>query len=377
MNPVPLVLLGLVWSLAACSEQASSHAALAANADGIAVVEVGAGLNEVAAAHSRSDLQIEKYEIDLGNVFQQHSSDLEVPFVVVGPDPIVITETETSCGCTHAGIRPDWDPSFEGELWPMNREIPAGAKGTIVATFDANRYERVKASTITIRGNFTSSKVVLQVTAFVQRIFSLLPEQVRFEKLAIAQLSNTEVHREIRVTGMEPFEVIRWKRITPGLKVEEIGDAETLKDGRMARTFRVSATNTLPEGRLSSSLIAETSLGIDLEFLVNGHVLGAIQYVPSESLSFGIFDQGQSRSRTVKLESNGMEIPEPQFEVLGDARGVMSAELLATQVGKLYEIKINIGDTTAAGSYNGILRISFPEASGLQKKDIIMRARIR
>ncbi len=320
---------------------------------------------------------METHEIDLGDVFQQHSYDLEFPFVVAGPDPIKIFELETSCGCTRVGIRPDWDPDFEGDLWPLNREIPAGAKGAVVATFDSNRYERVKVATITVRGNFVSAKKVLKVTSYVRRIFSLLPEQVRFNELRIAQLASVAAHQDVTVTGMEPFEVVRWKRITPGLEVEEVGEAKTMEDGRMERTFRVSATSSLPEGRLASSLIAETSLGIDLELLVNGKVMGAIQYAPSQSLSFGIFDQGQSRVRTVKVESSGVEVPEPQLELIGDASKVMTSSMITTQVGKLYEIKINISDTAPAGSYNGILRISFPEASGLAPKEIVLRARIR
>ena len=79
----------------------------------------------------------------------------------------------------------------------------------------------------------------------------------------------------------------------------------------------------------------------------------------------------------MKLESSGLLIPEPQIELLGDANKVMTGKLVETQAGKLYEIKINISDTAPAGSYNGILRITFPEASGLQRKEIVLRARIR
>lgn len=326
---------------------------------------------------SRSDLQVEKHEIDLGKVFQQHSYDVEFPFVVSGPDPILITDIASSCGCTKPAIRPDWDPDFEGEFWPLNREIPAGAKGAVVAIFDANRYERVKASTITVRGNFMSKKVVLNVQAYVQPVFELKPRNLTFGELHISQLSNAEVGREIKVTGMKEFEVVRWRKVSPGLKVEEVGEANILDDGRMERTFKVIATSTLPEGRVATSLIAETSLGTDLELLVNGNVLGAIKYAPERRIAFGIFDQGQSRTRTVKMETTGLVIPEPQVEVLGDAAAVMNAVVQATQVGKLYEIKISIGDTAPAGSYNGILRISFAEASGLQKKEIVLNARIR
>jgi hypothetical protein len=376
-----LALLSLALTTAACSKQVDMTVT---NADGtsttVSLTDSHDHADSAVASQlpsSRSDLQVDSHDIDLGNVFQQHSYDVEFPFVVNGPDPIIISEIDSSCGCTKPAIRPDWDPDFEGEFWPLNREIPAGAKGAIVAIFDANRYERIKASTLTVRGNFMSKKVVLNVKAFVQPVFELTPKQITFGELHISLLNNAEASREIKVTGMAEFEIVRWRKVTPGIKVEEIGEANKLEDGRMERRFKVTASSTLPEGRLASSLIAETSLGTDLELLLNGNVLGAIKFAPQRRIAFGIFDQGQSRTRTVKMESMGLEIPEPQVEVLGDAADVMTAVVNATQVGKLYEIKISIGDTAPAGSYNGILRISFPEASGLQKKEIVLNARIR
>ena len=45
--------------------------------------------------------------------------------------------------------------------------------------------------------------------------------------------------------------------------------------------------------------------------------------------------------------------------------------------GSQHEIRLHISDTAAAGSYKGVLRISFPEASGLEPKEITLHARIR
>ncbi|MCP4094294.1 MAG: DUF1573 domain-containing protein [Planctomycetes bacterium] len=381
MKLIPLVLFSFALASVACSKQVDMTVT---NADGTSTTvsitdshDHEAHANEAQLPASRSDLQVENHDMDLGKVFQQQTYEVEFPFVVNGPDPILISEIDSSCGCTKPGIRPDWDPDFEGEFWPLNREIPAGAKGAIVATFDAQRYERVKASTITVRGNFMSKKVVVNVTAYVQPVFELMPRNITFGELHISQLGNAEVRREIKVTGMQEFEIVRWRKVTPGIEVEEIGEAVKLDDGRMERNFKVTASSVLPEGRLASSLIAETTLGVDLELLMNGNVLGAIKFAPQRRIAFGIFDQGNSRTRTVKMESMGIEIPEPQVEVIGDAAKVMTPVVNATQAGKLYEIKISIGDTAPAGSYNGILRISFPEASGLQKKEIVLNARIR
>ena len=68
----PLVLLGLTPVFAACSDQASANGAVAANAD---VASANASM-----AGMQSELVMEFAEKDLGNVFQQHSYDLEFPF---------------------------------------------------------------------------------------------------------------------------------------------------------------------------------------------------------------------------------------------------------------------------------------------------------
>jgi hypothetical protein len=378
---IQTALLSLVLATVACSKQVDMTNTNTAGSSATVSLDDGHDHGKHAAEaqlpSSRSDLQADSHEMDLGKVFQQHTYEVEFPFVVNGPDPIIISEIDSSCGCTKPGIRPDWAPDFEGEFWPLNREIPAGARGAVVATFDAQRYEQVKASTITVRGNFLSKKAVFSVEAFVQPVFELMPRSVTFGELHIATLNKAEVSREIKVTAMKEFEIVRWRRVTPGITVEEAGEPVMLDDGRMERRFKITAASTLSEGRLASSLIAETTLETDLELLLNGNVLGAIKFAPQRRIAFGIFDQGQSRTRTVKMESMGLEIPEPQVEVLGDAAKVMNTVVKTIQVGKLHEIKISIGDTAPAGSYNGILRISFPEASGLQKKEIVLNARIR
>lgn len=75
--------------------------------------------------------------------------------------------------------------------------------------------------------------------------------------------------------------------------------------------------------------------------------------------------------------SLGEVCPSPSLEVQGEAAKVIQAELLTLETGRRHEIKLHIGDTAGAGSYNGVLRISFPEGSGLAPKEIILNARIR
>lgn len=362
-----LVCLGTLPFVAACSD------------NGVTTGSGNGTAGLIAEGRSRSDMQMEKYEIDLGTVYQRLSYDLEFPFVVNGPDPIVITEElDTSCGCTIAYIRPDWDSDFEGDRWPIGKEIPAGARGTVVAVFDGSLYKEEKASTITVRGNFLSNKVTLGVKAFIEPIFKSSPAQVNFKELQLLELRKEEAFQDVTVTAMKPFEVLRWVKVTPGIRVEELGEAEVLKDGRMVRHFRVSATAYLPEGRLASALIAETDLGENLEFRVAAVALGPVRYAPQTMrLSFGIFDQGPSRSRVLKLYSTGLDLPQPRFEIVGAADTVMTAELDVKEEGQRYVLKVTIGEGTPAGRYDGLLRVSYPEGSGIPPREVVLSALIR
>jgi len=356
--------LGLVLLLNACSDPTNSSG------------DDPSGV--IAQGRSRSDIQMGKLEIDLGTVFQRLSYDLEFPFVVSGPDSILISEIDTSCGCTQATIRPDWDSEFEGESWPLDREIPAGVTGTVVAVFDGSLYKEEKASTITIRGNFLSNKVTLGVKAFIEPIFKVSPSQVSFAQLQITSLMQQEVGLDVRVTAMRAFEIVRWLKVTPGVRVEEVGEQEMLEDGRAVRNFRVLATADLPEGPLQAALIAETTLGENLEIVVTGEALGPIRYAPqSMKLSFGVLDQGPSRTRPVKLDSTGLIIPEPQFEILGAAAAVMTSVLEVKEAGKSYVIKVTLAEGAAVGRYDGFLRISFPPESGIPRKEIVLGALVR
>jgi hypothetical protein len=366
-NLFSLVCLGVLPLVVACSDNGSPKD----SGSGVAV--------PIAEGRSRSDMQMETYEIDLGTVYQRLSYDLEFPFVVNGPDPIVLSEAiDTSCGCTKAYIRADWDPSFEGKEWPVGKEIPAGARGTVVAVFDGSLYEEEKASTITVRGNFLSNKVTLGVKAFIEPIFQSSPAQVNFKDLQLIELKEKEAFIDVKVTAMKPFEVLRWVKVTPGIRVEEIGESEIIEEGRMVRHFRVTATADLPEGRLASALIAETDLGENLEFRVAAVALGPVRYAPQTMrLSFGIFDQGPSRSRVLKLYSTGSDLPQPEFEIVGAAAAVMSAELDVKEAGKRYFLKVTIAENTPIGRYDGLLRVSFPEGSGIPKREVVLSALIR
>lgn len=326
-----------------------------------------------------SQLVFERGSVDLGEVSQHGIFELAYPFEVVGAESLKITELDSEVGITGVRIRPDWDPEFEGESWPLGRPIPAGSKGCVIAHFESGRYLRTKPSSITVCGDFEGGQVQLTSTAFVVAVFELEEVILQFGEVVFGGMTADSVEKVVRVEASSPFEILEWTRIPPGVEVSRLPEREILADGRVVAYFQVRLTSAMPSGRLSSSVIAKTSLGVDLEFLVNASVFGPVKYAPVSRVAFGIFEQGKARSRTVTLRAADRlrPIPVPTVELEGRAAEVMTFEWIPIENGQHYEIKLNIGDAAPAGSYNGVLRIVFPEDSGIAQKEIVLNARIR
>lgn len=329
---------------------------------------------------SLSDLKFEYYESELGDVYQQHTYDLEFPFEVAGSDAIVIEEIEVSCGCTNAAIYPAWDTDSYGEVWPLNQPIPAGVKGSIRATFDGSRYKRDKSSTITLRGNFLERKTTLGVKAFVHPVFDVKPQNINFGEVLTSLISEQAPEKIITVVAMKDYEISRWVRVPKGILIEEVGDVEKLEDEKVARKYRITINSNISQGPMASSVDAETSLGINLEFTVAARVLGPVRYSPAQRVAFGIFDQGQSRQRSVKVEATAavVKLPKPTAEIVGGASGaIVVDQIKSINDGKGYEIKMKIDKSVQPGNYNGLLKISYPNNPEFATQDVILNARIR
>ena len=321
-------------------------------------------------------LVFEHAEVDLGDVLQHHEYEVRYPFSVMGEGAVRIQEMDTHTGFTDS----HFEPSFALGEW-----MPLGTKGAVVVTFDAGRYKNEKATSVLLRGDFQSNRIELLGKAFVHPVFEMKPIVVQFGSIRKADLAFGGHSQLIEVTALKDFEILRWRRTPPGVSIEEVETVEELEgmeattDGRVVRSFLVTPEPGMPEGRMSSSFIAETSLGVELEFMVNAEIIDSVRYSPSSRVAFGIFDQGKEKRRSVKVEAwdPHLNLPIPTVTIEGDAAKVMSAEVHTVTKDAQYNIVLNIGKHAAPGSYNGVLRISYPEASGVAPKEIMLNARIR
>ena len=327
---------------------------------------------------SLSDLKFERIDSDIGEVYQQHTYDLDFPFEVDGDDAIVISAIDTSCGCTDAFIYPAWDTDTYGDVWPLNQPIPAGAKGSVRATFDGSRYKRDKSSTITLRGNFLERKATLGVKAFVKPVFDVQPQNINFGEIITSALIEKSPEKMITITAMKGYEIERWVRVPTGVEVNAVGEVTELEGGAVSQQYRVAINANIASGPMASSVDAETSLGVNLTFTVAARVLGPVRYAPAQRVAFGIFDAGQRKHRTVKLESTrgAPDMPTPTAEIVGGAKdAIVIEEIRPTEAG--YQIKMIIAETVPPGNYNGLLKISYPDNPDYEQHEMRVNARIR
>lgn len=328
---------------------------------------------------SLSKLSFSIIEKDLGKVYQSHTYPMEFPFEVKGDDSVTIEALDVTCGCTDAYIYPSWDLNTHGERWPLGKPIPSGSAGVIKVTFDGARYRRDKSSSITLRGDFLERKATLGVKAFVLPVFDMTPQNLNFGELLSSELSQNPISKELAVTAMSDYEITRWLRVPAGIQVEEMGSSEALDSGQVIKRYKVTANSQLRDGPLASSVVAETSIGINLEFTVAARVLGPVRYAPAQRVAFGIFDEGNQRTRTIKIEPSSpkIELVKPVVELVGGAAGAVEVGSIEEAVSGGYHVKLVIPSTASAGNYNGLLRVSFPGMPEFGVKEIIINARIR
>ena len=115
---------------------------------------IGESLQSVQGG-SRSRVQFEFLDLDLGVIYQENTTEIRFPFVVEGPDPVTITGMDASCGCSEVSLE------VEGKPYPINTPIKAGAKGAVVGTFNAAQYLNTKTSTIRVMGNAMNLPITL------------------------------------------------------------------------------------------------------------------------------------------------------------------------------------------------------------------------
>ncbi|TAH36343.1 MAG: DUF1573 domain-containing protein [Planctomycetota bacterium] len=319
---------------------------------------------------SRSRLLIEPAEMDLGEI-RQAEYPLEFRFRVEGPDPVVFQEILSSCGCTNFRLE------LDGRRLNPGDSLPAAASGLVVGVFDARQYRNEKRTWLRLVSNAANGYAEGRIRAWIRPTFVLKPPVVRFGEVAQATVRAGSSMVPLRVQSDRPFTVDGWSELPEGVAIEDAGMVEEDEQkGVYVRLLQVRLVPAAPSGMLFGTAVARTSLEHDLEVTVQATVLGPVQYFPAGRLSFGLCEPGQERSLALRVQAAaGVQLPQPDLRLEGDA--VFSAELGASQAGRLYTVQVKLKPDAAAGVHRARLHIGYPQDSGLPAHEALVVATVK
>ncbi len=332
-----------------------------------------ASMEAIKAGASDSRLSFVNELVALGDVYQYGEFPLEFPFHVQGEQDLVVTDLESSCGCTDALME------VNGETYILGDPIPAGASGVVRGTFKSATYSNEKDSKITIRGNGLGMPQVLRVTAVVHPIFEIFPKQARFGDIPIAALrGENPPSMELKVVPAQEFEIARWLNMPDGISVADTGRLADI-EGRepKARVFSITLGESCGQGRLYATAVAETSLDRTLDFVVQANIYGPIHFDPERRLSFGLMNVGQERSRRINLRSTMESILVPKPILTVEGADVFQTEVVEKEAGRFYVLRVRVPKDAPLGHHSAVLRASFPEGSEIQPAEWALKAIIR
>lgn len=318
---------------------------------------------------SRSQLVFPSPDLDLGEVYQDRYP-VEFPFRIEGPDPVVVGEVRATCGCTEVRLE------IGGEAWPLGTPIPPGSEGRVAGTFDLRRLRHQKSSIVTVRSTAANALVELKMRAVALPWFECEPPTAFFGTLDLADLRAGDVERLVWVRGRSEFEILRWVDVPEGVAVEETGRSEGDGEGRQRRELRVRLLPDAPSGLILGGARAETSLGAELEVLVQATVRGPIQYHPSGRIVFQARPGVEWPERVLQiLPGAGVEIPAPELSLEGDP--VFETALREKPSGRGYAVELRLRSGTPAGHHEALLRIRYPLRRDLPEHKVTLVAMVQ
>ena len=106
-------------------------------------------------------------------------------------------------------------------------------------------------------------------------------------------------------------------------------------------------------------------------------VQGPVRYYPSNRLWFGMQDQGQARTMTVRClaatDSVSLQTPEALFK----GSDAFSIQVVEKKPGEEYLARVRLSADASVGRHNGILEIKWPEETGLRTFEIPISSIVR
>lgn len=312
-------------------------------------------------------LEFEKLEVDLGEIRQHDVLPLEFPFRVVG-GPCVVEEIQASCGCARGEL------TVGGKSWPLGEPMPDGAAGAVKIDFKAGLYVGEKHATVTVVLGDEAEPVVLEVRTHILQVFLLEPEMARFGEVP----RGGEARLPVQVTGLEPWEVVRWAKLPPGVEVTEVEATDGAAEGAAkVRRFEVVLRPGATTRGVYGSAVAETSLDKPLAIPVNAQVVGAVRFKPEGNLRYGIVEEGTGADLLLELEClvDSLTLPEPDLRL--DDSEVFSVAAVERRGPERVQIRLRLAPDAPPGRHAATLAVTWSGELARESRKLHVSALVR
>lgn len=265
------------------SGKRATRAALCVIAAGacFAIADASRPLPAAAAPH----IDFLETEHHLGKMEQHSAKSHTFLFTNSGDAPLIVTKTETTCGCTVARA--------------TQGAIPPGGRGEVAVTFESREAFGEVSKLVTVLSNADNAPTKLTVSAFI-RTDLYIHKFVQFGKVARDEAAERTI--EAKGDASVGFRVTRVETDAPYLSATFKEVASTNPEMGPTFVIRVALAPGAPPGTMNRKLLLHTNLASKpvIEVPIYANVGGYLTF-GTDALNFGTFPAGTARSVTLDI----------------------------------------------------------------------------
>ena len=313
---------------------------------------------------------------DFGDLIQGDTRSTVFKAKSNGPEPLVISSVNKSCGCTLADIR-IIGPDGVRQPYMLNQPIQSGTEIEILADIDTTGKSHQFRSDITLMTNDPRKGIVFSLMAKVKEALTANPRT-----LNMAQMKSTETRKGQVVIQSDAYGAFGLK-LDPNIPLKnckvELVPVEPNEKGQSERwVVQVELGPNMAEGQFYQSLrlISDmqkpqtmpdgTPMTHDLIVFVTASVMGPVSVNPPH-LSYGILrpDQPAVRKATIMLTDDAWEMPaNPKlvFKGYGEEFGYadnFKASIAHVEGTRTWELTLDcLGmEQVGSGAFRGLIEV--------------------
>ncbi len=316
----------------------ATRAALATLAAGACIAFADAARPRAAAAAPH--IEFVETEHHLGKMEQHSSKSYTFLFANSGDAPLIVTKTETTCGCTVARA--------------TQGAIPPGGRGEVAVTFESREAFGEISKVITVLSNADNAVTKLSVSAFI-RTDLYIHKFVQFGKVARDEASERTI--EAKGDAAVGFRVTKVETDAPYLSASFIEVPPTAPEFGPKFEIRVALSPGAPPGTMNRKLLLHTNLASQplIEVPIYANVGGYLTF-SSDAMNFGTFPAG-----TAKVLMLDVAAPAEHPVTVTGARSTspdVSVNLETVSAGRAYRVICKVTSAKTAGRLAGSIVVT-------------------